>query len=62
MDYGLDVRANELRYERQGVWVVLSILAWVAFWRIADEHAGNVFAQSLCWFIVLVAIWMVDNV
>jgi hypothetical protein len=60
--YEPNVGVDEWRFERRWVWVMLSILAWVAFWRIADEHAGNAYAQTLCWFVVLVALWIVANV
>lgn len=57
-----ELRPEDARFERSWFWVTLPILAWVAFWRIADEHMENPHAQALCWFIVLLAVWAAANV
>ena len=52
----------DLRFERSWFWVLMPILSWVAFWRIADEHMDNPHAQALCWFVVIIAVWAAGNV
>lgn len=61
-DHGEGRPLADLRFERSWFWVMMPILAWVAFWRIADEHMDNPHAQALCWFVVIIAVWAAGNV
>lgn len=49
------------RYERQWVYVVFAILAWAAFWNIADQYRDNRHAVRLSWLVLMVAILVAYN-
>ena len=51
-----DVAKADARFDRFWCFVVLSILAWAAFWEHADRHADNPQAQLLAWTAVVIAV------
>lgn len=52
---------EDLRFERLIAYVMLSVLAWNAFWHHADRLADNADAQVLAWTAVLTAILAAYN-
>ena len=56
-----NVRLEDLRFQRHWYFVAASILAWVAFWQLADRNAQHAYAQVLAWTAVFVAIWIASE-
>jgi len=56
------VAAPDLRFERQWFYVAASVLvAWNAFWAMADRHQNDPASQRLAWMLVLVALWAANT-
>lgn len=49
-------------FRREWWMVMLSLLAWGAFWEIAERHEDNAHAQFLTWLAVVLAWMAVDAV
>lgn len=53
-----NVQGQDLRFEREWFFIASSILAWVAFWDLADRQHENPHVHMLAWMCVFVAIWV----
>lgn len=56
--YGVlkDVTAQDLRFKREWVYIAFSILAWMAFWDMAEQNQHDFYAQMLGWTAVILAV------
>ena len=56
-----NVTHGNLRYERQGFYSTVSVLAWTAFWELADQNQDNWRSVLLTWVCVGAAMWVAIN-
>jgi len=56
-----NVSREGLRYERQGFYSSVSVLAWTAFWELADQNQDNWRSVLLTWVCVGAAMWVAIN-
>lgn len=52
------VRAEDLRFERPAFYIAASIVAWIAFWELADRNQQNPYSHVMAWLFVFVAVWL----
>ena len=55
------VRPYELVFRRPWFFVAATVLAWMAFWDMADRHQESVLSRLLAWTTVLAALWAANN-
>lgn len=58
---GVEEALRPPRFERSWFWVAASVLAWVAFWDLADRHQAHMLSRIISWAAVLAAIWVANN-
>ncbi|KAK5135274.1 hypothetical protein LTR08_005376 [Meristemomyces frigidus] len=52
------VRAEDVRFPRRVVDTAGAVLAWTAFWALANRNQHNARAVALHWACVFVAAWL----
>lgn len=52
-----NVSTDHVRFGREWFYVASSIMAWIAFWQMADRHQHEAASQRLAWLTVLIALW-----
>ena len=53
------VQAEELHLPRNFIYIAGAVLAWAAFWELAERHHENAAAQTMAWTFVFIAVWAV---
>lgn len=53
-----NVQAEDLQFPRPFVYIAASLLAWVAFWELADRNQHNPHSQTMAWLFVFVAVYV----
>ena len=56
-----DLKDKDIRFQRHGFNAGASVLAWVAFWDMANRHQDDWRFQMLSWACVITAIWASVN-
>ena len=51
-------RVEDMRFPRQFVYIVCAVLAWTAFWDLANHARDNQNAVTLHWVCIFVAVWL----
>lgn len=55
------VRREDIRYDRDWFWVITSVLAWYAFWHIADAHGESPYAHCIAWAAIGLSFYFARN-
>lgn len=53
-----NLRVEDVRFPRHFVYIAGSVLAWMAFWELADQNQHNPHTQIMTWVFVLIAVWL----
>ena len=51
-------RDEDVRFPRQFVYIVCAVLAWTAFWDLANRNQHNPNSVTLHWVCIFVAAWL----
>jgi len=52
------ISAEDVQFPRHFFYIAASVLAWVAFWELADGNQQNPHTQTMAWLFVFLAVWL----